>query len=199
MSPTAYVRRGGAWVPMGKSGKARLGGVDIPFTGGGAPVDEFFIWPSILSSQDWADSNTNVGVKFGTTAPGSWIGNRVWVPLTPSPDLSVWGANDDLHTLVAPATTMTGVTQGAYNTQLFSSPVAIVPGVNYMAMFHTSQYGFSRVVDGAVTPFTTSRLFTDSTMVGTAFFIFGTAGANLTFNPSPNFHYHVSPVVRYAS
>jgi hypothetical protein len=199
----ALLRRGGAWLPSDAEGAVRLDGVSQPFgpPGGGGTVDEWFVWADPVTP-DWSDDNTNVGTRFATAIPGSWIGNRVWRPATFSAGNSVFGWNEDGDALIGADTPLPDAGPlGAYVIQEFAAPAAIVPGVNYIAGYHTSRYGFTRVTEGATVPFTSTgpHLYTDpEVMSAVAKFKFGSvAGLVNPWSSSPNFHYHVSPVVRF--
>lgn len=193
----ARIYRGGAWADSSRTARVYRSGAWVEYAPGSSTVDENFTFANPVTA-DWADNNTNVGVRFRVTTNGSWIGNRFWRVATAQTGESVFGVNDTAGVVIAPATAIGSATVGGYVTQLFSAPVAITPGVSYIAGYHTNRYGFTRVTDGATVPFTTTRLFTPGANMGeTAVFVFGTAGATHPWSASPNFHYHVSPVVRF--
>lgn len=202
MSPTAMVRQGGAWVQSSATGRVRLGGVDIPFLPpGGGTSDEWFTFPTPVNP-DWPDSNTNVAVRFGVTTAGDFMGLRYWRPATYSAGGTVFGMNHDTLTVIAsPVAEPVGGTLGAFVDLLFTTPVAITPGVNYLACYHTSRYGFTRVSEGATVPFfsQTSKIYSASPMSEVAMFRFGGELTGGAFTPSPNFHFNISPIVRFTA
>lgn len=200
MSPfEAHLRIGGAWVLSDAEGAARIGGVSQPFgPPAGGTVDEWFTFPTPVNP-DWPDDNTNVGIRFGVSIAGEWIGNRVWRPVTLSAGQQVFGVNDDTGATIAAPTAIPDATPGgAWVEQLFSASVAVAPGVNYIAGYHTNRYGFTRVTEGWTIPHTTEHMYTDpESYSATAVYVFGGAGVNYPWTGSPNFHYNVSPVVRF--
>lgn len=197
--PRFRYRSGSGWADSALSGAVPFNGERIAFgppTGGGT-IDEFLAFPNPLTSADWSDDNTNVAVRFGVTIPGQFVGVRFWRPATDQGAIErVYGCNHDANLVIAAPTVVAGGIRGAYVEQLFDTPADILPGVNYFAAYHTNRYGFSRVVDGATPPFSSAHIYTDPTMAGTAWYAFGTAG-NVPNTPSANFHYNVSPIVRF--
>jgi hypothetical protein len=195
----ALVRRGGAWLPSDAEGAVRLDGASQPFgpPAGGGTVDEWFVWADPVNA-DWPDDGSNVGTRFAVSIGGEWIGNRVWRAATPVDPQTVYGINDDTGALVAPEATVAGP-YGAYVTTLFAAPVAISPGVNYIAGFKTNRYGFTRVTEGATVPFTTDHIYTDGVAMSAVakYQYSATVPPAWPWSSSPNFHYHVSPVVRF--
>lgn len=197
MTAGLFVRQGGAWVQADVAGRARLGGVDIPWdrpTSG--TVDESFSWGTPLSSLDWADTGANVGTRFATSITGSWIGVKVWRPETLVDGQAVYGCNHDTGVPLTPSTPLAAGGNGGYVSTMFAEPVTINPGINYIATFATNRYGFSRVSDGATLPFTTTHLYTDPELMGAVAFYTYVAYTS-PGSASPNFHFHVSPIVRY--
>ena len=195
--PRLKYRSGGAWVDSALSGAVTFGGERIAFgppTGGGT-IDEFFTFPNPLSSLDWPDTGANVATRFAVAEAGSWIGIRVWRAITSQDGEYVFACNGDAGTILTPNTPIASETRGAFISQEFAVPTPVVPGVNYVAAYHTNLYGFSRVTDGAVTPFTTERMFTDSAMGATAFYTY--TPNTVPTSASPNFHFNISPIVRF--
>lgn len=200
MSPfEAHLRIGGVWALSDAEGAARIGGVSQPFgPPAGGTVDEWFTFPT-PANPDWSDANTNVGIRFAVTIAGEWIGNRVWRPPTLTAGQQVFGVNDDTGaTIIAPTAIPDATPGGDWVEQLFSAPLTINPGTNYIAGYHTSRYGFTRVSEGWTIPHVTDHLYTDAvSTAAVAVFVFGGAGVNYPWTGSPNFHYNVSPVVRF--
>jgi hypothetical protein len=163
-------------------------------------VNEFFTFPTPVNP-DWADSNTNVACRFATTAPGDFIGVRYWRPPTYSPNGTVFGVNEDTGAVIAnPVAEAVDGIRGAFVELLFAAPAPIVPGVNYLAAYHTSRYGFTRVTEGATIPFLTEHLYTDPvSMAAVSKFRFGGELTGGAFSSAPNFHFNVSPIVRFTS
>lgn len=198
--PSLKYRSGGGWAVSGLSGAVTFGGDRIPFgppTGGGT-ITEFFTFPTPVNP-DWSDSNTNVAVRFAVEENGDFMGVRYWRPATPFVGGTVFGFNDDTLAVIAPPVAEdAGQSLGAWNEVLFTTPVAIVPGVNYLACYHTNRYGFTRVSEGATVPFLTDRIFTDSSgMSDVSKFRFGGENSGGEFSSSPNFHFNISPIVRF--
>lgn len=195
---TGYLRVGGAWVQSGLTGKVRPAGVDIPFSPPSAGVDEWLLYPDPLSNNDWFDLDANVGVKFAVTEAASWVGVRFWRSPTPTTDYVFGGVEGDT-TPITPNTAIASAVQGAFVSQLFAAPVAVIPGTNYIAAYHCSRYGFSRYTDGAVAPFASvsSRIYTDTVTSAIAFY---TYTANRTPDTSSqNFHFNISPIIHFSS
>src|SRR5688572_27971200 len=106
---------------------------------------------------DEADSAVNLGVVWATLAEGSWVGNRIRLP-TSAPGITTTAtAYDDdtggeLATKVFTPTPLGGLVDA-----LFDTDVDIVPGVNYLAAWHTDRYTFTSAYGW---PATTQSLFT---------------------------------------
>jgi hypothetical protein len=149
----AHLRLGGVWLPSDAEGAARIGGVSQPFgPPAGGTVDEWFTFPT-PPNPDWSDANTNVGIRFAVTISGEWIGNRVWRPPTLTAGQQVFGVDDDTGvTIIAPTAIPDATPGGDWVEQLFSAPLTINPGTNYIAGYHTSRYGFTRVIEGWTIP-----------------------------------------------
>lgn len=194
--PRLRYRSGGSWADSALSGAVDFGGERIAFgppTGGGT-IDEYLDFPPPLSQSDWADQDANVGCAFAISIPGEWIGIRYWRPVTPSDTEYVFGGQKT-GALLTPNTPIASGVRGAYVTQEFAAPVAITPGVDYVAAVRSNRYGFSRVTDGAVPPFTSGHIFTDSIMSAVA--VYSYVPNIVPGSTSPNFHYNISPVVRF--
>lgn len=197
--PRAKWWNGSAWVDLSISGAVDFGG-RLPFgPPGGGTVDEFLPFPSPLSQSNWADVGANVGTRFAISEAGSWIGIRVWrSEFVQNPGVEyVFAGNSNTNALLSPDTPVAGEVRDAFVIQEFAAPIAITPGVDYIACYHTDRYGFSRVVDGAVPPFASARIFTDSSMGALSFFTY-TNGVVPT-SSAPNFHFNISPVVRFSA
>lgn len=198
--PRAKWWDGSAWVDLSISGAADLAGDRFEFgPPSGGTVDEFLAYPSPLSQSNWDDPGANVGCRFALSVPGSWIGVRYWRPSNAQADgvEYVFGADQGGNTLLTPNTPVVGTTRGAFVIQEFAAPVAVTPGVDYIACYHTNRYGFSRYSDGAANPFSSAsgRLFTDSSVNAIAFFTY--SDNTVPLSSAPNFHFNISPVVRF--
>lgn len=196
--PRAKFHDGSGWTDLPISGAVDFGGDRLPFgPPGGGTIDEFLPFPTPLSHLNWPDAGANVGTRFAVEEAGSWIGVRLWrTEFVQNPgDEYVFAGNSNTNALLSPNTPLVGETRAAFVIQEFAAPIAVVPGVDYIACYHTNRYGFSRVIDGAVPPFASDRIFTDSTMGAVAFFTY--ANNTVPSSASPNFHFNVSPVVRF--
>ena len=190
----ARISDGAAWVDTDLTGFVQYGGERVEFgPPAGGTVDEFFNFPT-PANPDWADDPVNVGCVWATLTAGDWIGNRMWV--APSAGTVRTAAyNWDTQGVLIPSEVIGGGV-GQYVSHLFASAVSVLPGVSYMAAMHTTRYGFTRPSEGAVTPFTTVQLYTSADMGAVSYYTYGPAG-NLPTTSSPNFHFNVSPIVRF--
>lgn len=197
--PRAKWWNGSAWVDLRLSGAADLQGSRFQFSRPAGTVDEFFALPNPLSSNNWADAGSNVGTRFTVNGPGSWIGVRVWRPsFVQNVNAEyVFAANVTANTLLSPNTTLVNATRGAFVIQEFVTPISIVAGTTYMACYHTDRYGFSRYTDGAVLPLTSTlgKITTTSVASTVAFFTY--SNNTVPSSSAANFHFNVSPVVRF--
>lgn len=194
MNP-AKIRVGGAWVDSDLEGDIRVGGLWVPFGPAAGFTDESFTFPT-PGAPDWSDSPVNMGCKFTVSTAGSWIGNKVWLSTTAVATEYVFGHNFDNGTQVATPVAISGATRGTFHTQLFGTPVSIISGVNYIAGFYSSRYGYTTPAQGATVPFTTSRMTTASSMGSVAYYLYGAFGTRPTTSSS-GFHFNVSPIVRF--
>lgn len=82
MSPTGYVRSGGAWLPSGLTGKARVGGVDVPFAPPDVGGNESITWPAPPGVTDANDGTQcyNMGRVFSLVADVPVLGVEWRVP-----------------------------------------------------------------------------------------------------------------------
>lgn len=197
--PRLKVFSGGSWIDTALSGAVDFGGDRLEFGPpvGPGTVDEHFTFPT-PGTPDWADDPVNVGLRFAVTESGSWIGNRIWRPTTantPPGGESVFGYNDNTGVQIAAPTAIATATRGTFIDQLFDVPASVDPGVDYTAGYYCRQYGFT-LTASATLPFTTTRLYTDSGMGAASFYNYGSAGTRPATS-SPNFHFNVSPIVRF--
>jgi hypothetical protein len=197
--PRAKWHNGSGWTDLAISGAVDYAGERItygPPTGGGT-VDEFFTFAT-PGQPDWPDDPVNVGVRFAVLEAGEWIGNRVWRPITvdiPPGGESVFGHNDNTGVRIAEPTPIATTDRGMFVDQLFSASTPVVPGVDYVAGYYCRRYGFTLTAN-ATLPFTTTRLYTDTTMTQVSFYNYGSAGTRPGAS-SPNFHFNISPIVRF--
>lgn len=197
--PRAKWWDGSTWVDLSISGAADLAGDRFEFgpPGGGGTVDEFFTFPT-PEEPDWPDDPVNVGTRFAVTESGEWVGNRVWRPITvdvPPGGESVFGHNDNTGVQIAAPTAIVTSDRGMFVDQLFSASTTVDPGVDYVAGYYCRRYGFTLTAN-ATLPFTTARLYTDAIMGQVSFYNYGSAGTRPSTS-SPNFHFNISPIVRF--
>lgn len=143
---------------------------------------------------DFADAAVNLGVQWATTEAGLWIGNRVLVATSgPGGTGSITAAayNEDTHTLLA-SQAATAVA-GAEQVIRFATPVAVVPGVNYLAAYHTDlRYAFQAAYAWPAAS-ADAKLTTPGANAGR--FLYAAGVAEPTNVTAVNFY--VSPVVRF--
>lgn len=188
---------GGTWVDTDLSGAVDFGGGRLSYgPPAGGPITEFFTFPTPVNP-DWPDSTVNVAVRFQVTEASDFMGVRYWRAPTFAAGGTVFGVNDDTLAVIASPVAEPAGTLGVWTDLLFVTPVAIVPGVNYLACYHTTRYGFTRVSEGATVPFLTDRIFTSASMGDVAKFRAGGELSGGAFTSSPTFHFNISPIVRF--
>lgn len=198
---TAMVKRNGSWVQSSAQGTAYLNGNPITFAPPSAgTVDEWlqFADPPV-STRDWSDAGANVGTRFALSISGSWVGIRIWRPPTIQDEgvEYVFGANQGNGALLTPNTPVVSATRGAFVDVMFAAAVPATPGVDYIAAYSTNIYGFSRYSDTPAPPFVSQsgRLYTDSGVNAVAFYTY--VKNESPGSSSPNFHFNVSPIMRF--
>ncbi|GAA1026828.1 hypothetical protein GCM10009557_05910 [Virgisporangium ochraceum] len=139
---------------------------------------------------DASDDPVNVGLLWATTAPGSWIGNRIQLP-TGAPGITVTAfAYNDITGDQLATRTFTPSPLGSLVDVLFDDPVDVVDGVDYMAGWHSNRIA---ATSGYAWPDTTDTLFTAASNAGR--FTYGAGVARPTTGVGAN--YHVSPLVQF--
>jgi hypothetical protein len=201
--PRLRYRSGGSWADSALSGAVDFNGGRLAFGPPESPgaIDEFleFVSPPV-PTRDWSDAGANVGTRFALSVPGSWIGIRIWRPLTeqaPGAEY-VFGGNQGSGQLLTPNTPVVSDTRGDFVLVPFAASVPVTPGVDYLAAYSTNIYGFSRYSDTSPPPFASSsgRLYTDESVNAVAFYTY--VKNEVPGSSSPNFHFNVSPIVRFS-
>jgi hypothetical protein len=109
-----------------------VGGKITSISGGGSGRET--IWTSVPVARTYEDSPVELGVKFTTSKAGTVSGIRFFSATHTGGEYTghLWDANGNLLASAA----FSNVTSNGWQEVLFSEPVAIVPGVVYVASYY---------------------------------------------------------------
>lgn len=156
-------------------------------------VDEAFVFPPPpVENRNLNDGQElTLGLVWGTTAEGTWIGNRIYTPTSVVDVIRAAAYNLDSSSLLGSKMMSTPATDRLVDI-IFDEPLTVLPGVNYLAAYHSTAAYVATPSPGQTWPVTTAHLYTPSSAIGR--WRYGSMG--LPEN-STNSHYHVSPIVRF--
>lgn len=172
---------------------------DYPWPPPLAPGTEVFKFATPPTTPDATDGQPlSLGLRFATRATGTWVGVRIWTPLSNPGTVTVAGYNEDSSTPdVAIATGSTsGVSLGQSVDVMFSGPIQISSGSTYTAAMHAMRFVLSG--DGVETwPKDTGSMYTSNVPGGIAKYRPSPTIARPTLDPPGTSHYHISPIVQF--
>lgn len=191
--PTARIRVGGAWADSSLEGRIRFGGAWVDFgPAGTAYEEEIFSFPAANLPDNDDGAFAVLGTAFTPSADGEWVGNRVFTSATAPSELTTLAFNENTGTELGRSATLTTVPAGQLVDVMFTVPVAIVNGINYLAVYRAPKYAATGG-GGMSWPYTTARLTSFTT--NPSRWGYGALG----FFPvnSSSAGYQVSPIVRF--
>ncbi len=191
MSPTGFVRSGGAWIQSGLTGKVRLGGSDVayaPPSTGGSPVSLFTTQTPAGEFEDGIQMS--LGVVMGFSVPGQITHVRWYCPSNP-PTGTVYAAvfgMDETRLTAEPDATFPALTPSTWITATLASPVVIPsPGQRVIAIKTPSRYPASTSASTPPSPFPLINGPLDVALNGGRFTTFGNSSNRVEF-PASNFN-----------
>lgn len=187
----AQVRIGGVWVEVETVGEAWFSGVAVPFGPDAGYVEEVFTFPATNLPDNDDGAFAVLGTAFTPSADGEWVGNRVFTSATAPSELTTLAFNENTGTELGRSATLTTVPAGQHVDVMFTDPVDIINGINYLAVYRAPKYAANG--GGMSWPYTTARLTSFTT--NPSRWGYGALG----FFPinSSSAGYLVSPIVRF--
>ena len=171
-SYTATVTIGGT-VPSG--GSWTFTTVAQPATATGLTI---FAQDALPANPNWDDTSAvQVGVRFSSTVAGTVTGIRFYKGLqnTGAHQGYLWSSTGSLLATVA----FSGETASGWQSATFNTPVAIQPGVEYRASYHSTTGRYAVTLGGLSSPVTNGPL---STPASGAVYVYGTSYPASTSN-----------------
>jgi len=153
-----------------------VGGTITSVSGSGVGGGRETVWSSVPAAITYEDSPVELGAKFMTSKAGTVGGIRFFSATHTSGEYTghLWDANGNLLA----GATFTNVTSNGWQEVLFSKPVAIVPGVVYVASYYNPAGAYAATSGGLATAAINGSL----TILGN-----GTEGGNGVYNYSGGF------------
>lgn len=172
----------------------RIGGVWVEFGPAGAAYEEeifaFPTPPDLPNNDDGAFAV--LGTAFTPSADGEWVGNQVFTSTSAPSELTTLAFNENTGTELGRSSTLLSVPAGQQVQVMFTAPVAVVAGINYLAVYRAPKYAATSG-GGMSWPYTTARLVSFTT--NPSRWGYGALGFFPTNSSSAG--YQVSPIVRF--
>ena len=167
------VVQSGGTVPSG--GSWTFTTVAQPATATGLTI---FAQDALPANPNWDDTSAvQVGVRFSSTVAGTVTGIRFYKGLqnTGAHQGYLWSSTGSLLATVA----FSGETASGWQSATFNTPVAIQPGVEYRASYHSTTGRYAVTLGGLSSPVTNGPL---STPASGAVYVYGTSYPASTSN-----------------
>ncbi|MFI7608775.1 N,N-dimethylformamidase beta subunit family domain-containing protein [Micromonospora sp. NPDC049366] len=192
---------------MGAPPATLMAGLTMPtphdWWGGGEPAVRETFPMDTPGAADGADGqNITVATRFSVTAPGSWVGMRVWVtPTAPTITPRIVAYNDDTDARLAVQQYTEPSSRGQYHDVLWASPnapIPVAPGSTYMAAVHSSRYA-ATATSGMSLPLLSGseRIYSASGFVSVGLYRYETEPGTVPPATDTSLFFHVAPLIEF--